>query len=189
MSERSSITTPRGTAHWPVLGRTETFQGKDTGKYVVKIIFTGPELVEMQQTVSDFLVEAYGPKKAATVPSPFKVTKEGETYLRFSAQAVIRDRPRVVALFNAKGAPVAQSYADKLGSGSTIRVKGSMVTFDDKPGVAFYMDSVMIIKLVEFTQGGGFAAEDDADGWTGDEFDGGTTPGVPAASPAASPDF
>lgn len=174
MAESRKIKTPRGIAFYPSLNRTERYQGKDTGNYTLKLILSGDALETMTTEVNDFLEEAYGPKKAAKVKSPFKVTKpkEGEdqqTYIVFRAKAVVNDRERKVAIFDSKGKPVEREIS--LGSGSVVKVNGSMKAFDDEPGIAFYMDAVQVIKYVEYKPAAGFDAEEDEDGFSGDEFD------------------
>ncbi|WP_427975640.1 hypothetical protein [Acidocella sp.] len=131
----------------------------------------------MKEKINDALVDAYGPKKAAKVweeKKPIKTTKDGEkSFIKFSANSTTKDgKPRVVALFDSKGNPVKREV--NLGSGSIIRVNCSITLFPaDDPGVGFYMNSVQIIKYVEYVPGGGFEADDeDGDGFVADEFDG-----------------
>jgi hypothetical protein len=172
--DRKTFQSPIGTAHWPSLNRTETYKGKDTGNYTLKLILEGAALEQVKAEVDEFLVDTYGPKKAKTAASPFKLTKpkEGsgdkpETFITFRRKAVGLDgEPRHVALYDTKGNPVKRKV--NLGSGSIVKVNGSMsAAFKDEPGVAFYMDSVQIIKLVEYPPPSPFRPVDDPDGFVG----------------------
>lgn len=175
MSDTTKIKTPRGEAYFPCLNRTNTFNGKDTGKYTCKIILTGEHLEEMKKIINDALEEAYGPKKAAAVWASDKPpirTKDGKSYVNFSTNAITKDgRPRKVAIFDAKGRPVEREL--DIGSGSIIKIDGAISVFPPKdPGVAFYLNAVQVIKLVEYKPGASFDAEDDDDAFDADEFDG-----------------
>jgi len=171
--DRKAFQSPIGTAHWPSLNRTETYKGKDTGNYTLKLILEGAALEKVKAEVDEFLVETYGTRKAPWAKSPFKLTepKEGSgesprTFITFRMKAVGNDgEPRHVALFDAKGHPVKRKV--NLGSGSLVRVNGSMSASQDEPGVAFYMDSVQIIKLVEYQPPSPFGPVDDPDGFVG----------------------
>ena len=175
MSEKVKFKSPRGTALYPCLNRSETYKGKETGKYTLKLILTGDALEQVKTQVDEFLLETYGPKKAKTAKTPFKLTKpkdgeEAQTYIKFSTNVKTKDGDvRTVPMFDAKGSPVKRKV--NLGSGSVVKVNGTMASFDDEPGVAFYLDAVQVIKLVEYQSSGGFEAEDDEDGFSGDEFD------------------
>jgi hypothetical protein len=175
--DRKKFKSQRGVAHWPSLNRTESYKGKDTGNYTLKLILEGAALEATKAEVEEFLVDTYGPKKAKLAASPFKLTKPKEgsgdkpkTFITFRMKAVGKDGdPRNVALYDAKGNPVKRKV--NLGSGSVVKVNGTMSAFKEDPGVAFYMNSVQIIKLVEYQSADGFDAVEDEDGWSGDEFD------------------
>lgn len=174
MSEKVKFKSPRGTALYPCLNRSETYQGKPTGKYTLKLILTGDALKAVQTQVEEFLLETYGPKKAKLAASPFKLTKpkdgeEAQTYIKFSTNCKTKDGDdRTVPLFDSKGNAVKRKVS--LGSGSVIKVNGTMTSFDEKPGVAFYLDAVQILKLVEYQSSGGFEADEEGE-FEGDEFD------------------
>jgi hypothetical protein len=136
--DRKAFQCPIGTAHFPSLTKTETYKGKDTGNYTLKLKLSGEALAQVKAEVEEFLVDTYGPKKAKTVASPFKLTKprdggEPETFIVFRAKAVINDKERKVAIFDAKGKPVDREV--NLGSDSVVKVNGYMSAFQDKPGV------------------------------------------------------
>jgi hypothetical protein len=171
--DRKTFQSPIGTAHWPSLNRTETFKGKDTGNYTLKLILEGAALDATKAEVDEFLVDTYGPKKAKTAASPFKLTKPKEgsgdspkTFITFRMKAVGKDgEPRHVTLYDAKGNAVMRKV--NLGSGSIVKVNGTMSAFKEDPGVAFYMDSVQIIKLVEYPPPSPFSPVDYPDGFVG----------------------
>ena len=174
MSDNIKITTPRGEAFYPCLNRTNTWKGQDTGKYTCKIVFTGEALEKMKKLINDALVEAYGPKRAAAVWASEKPpirTKDGKSFVNFSTKATSQDgKPRKVAICDSKGRLVEREL--NVGSGSIIKIQGSMSIFAPKdPGVAFYLNAVQVIKLVEYKGGASFEAEDDADAFDADEFD------------------
>lgn len=192
MSDNIKIKTPRGEAWYPCLNRTNTWKGADTGKYTCKIVFTGESLEEMKNIINDALVEAYGPKKAAAVWTSDKPpirTKDGKSYVNFSTKATAQDgSPRKVAIWDAKGRSVEREL--NIGSGSTIKIAGSMSLFPAKdPGVAFYLNAVQVIKLVQFTGGASFEAEEDPDAFDADEFDGSAGAPADAAAPHGRGDF
>lgn len=82
-----------------------------------------------------------------------------------------------VKTFNAKAKEV--SLGDiRIGNGSIGYISGAMGIYENKDskgkildaGVTLYLDSIQIVKLVEFTQESGFEADDsEEEGWTGDE--------------------
>jgi hypothetical protein len=113
-NERKAFQSPVGTAHWPSLNRTETYKGKDTGNYTLKLILEGDALEHAKAEVDEFLVDTYGSKKAKLARSTFKLTKPKEgssdspkTFVTFRMKAVGKDgEPRHVALYDADGMPV-----------------------------------------------------------------------------------
>ncbi|EKN00829.1 hypothetical protein [Acidocella sp. MX-AZ02] len=151
---------PMGEAFWPALNRTETYKGKDTGKFTMKLVLTGKALEDMRTKINDALVDAYGPKKAEAVwkeKPPIKTTKDGsKAFIKYTANAVINDKPRIIALFDSQDNLITRPLS--IGSGSIIRVNGSMSLFEAKdPGMWFSMNSIQVIKYVEYVPGGGFA--------------------------------
>jgi len=187
MSDAVKIITPRGTALFPCLLRSEVYQGKETGYLTCKIVFEGEALETIKAQVSEFLEETYGPKKAKTAKSPFRETKDGKVYILFKAKSKTKDgEPRVVPFVDAKAKPVQRKVL--LGSGSTIKISGSMLPKGDgEPGVSFWMNNIQIIRLVEYKPGNNdFTPEEEEGGFDGDEFDAETTnTSEPDAEPSA----
>ncbi|MBB5372277.1 hypothetical protein [Acidocella aromatica] len=154
MGERVAYTSPWGEVFECHLTETARFKGKDTGSYTCTLVFEGEALEKLKQDLNEFLVDTYGPKKAAQVwkdKPPIKVTKDGEkSFIRWSTKAVDKDgKARKVMIYDSKGNPVKREL--NIGSGSIIRVKGTIGAFpSDDPGLAFYMDSIQVIKYVEY---------------------------------------
>lgn len=164
-------------AHWPSLNRSGTFKGKETGNYELKAILTGDNLEKVKAEVDEFLVDTYGPKKAKTAKSPFKLTKpkegeEAQTYITFRSKTTDQDgNVRLLPLFDSKGNPIPKAKRPNVGSGSIVSVNGTMQAFKEDVGVAFYMDEVQIIKLVscQASEVRPFEPDDfGGEGWTAD---------------------
>jgi hypothetical protein len=148
MGERIKFKSPRGEIVEASLYRTETYKGKDTGNYVLKLVLTGDALEAVKAQVEEFLVDTYGPKKAKDAKRPFKTTKDGsKTFITFKAKAEIDGKPRHIGIFDSKGAPVKREL--NIGSGSIVKVAGTMASWAEEPGVSFYMDAVQVINLIE----------------------------------------
>ncbi len=170
MAERVNFLSPKGEALYLTLNKTETYKGKDTGNYVVKLVLTGDALEQVKAQVEEFLVNIYGPKQAKIAKRPFKTTEDGsKTYITFKARAEINGKPRVIGIFDAKGVQVKHEL--NIGSGSIIKVNGTMSSWTEEPGVSFYMSAIQVIKYVETPPVGGFDADDTEGGFEGDVFD------------------
>jgi hypothetical protein len=155
MADRIPYTSPEGEAYYPSLNTTEKYKGKDTGNYVCKLVLAGEALESAKAVIDAFLIEVYGPKKAAKVwkdRSPIKTTSDGEkSYVTFLMSAVVRktQEARRVMIYDSRGNLVKRKL--HIGNGSIIRIQGAIAAFsDDDPGVAFYMRSIQVIKYVEF---------------------------------------
>jgi len=148
MGERTKFKSPRGEIVEASLYKTERLVGFDTGSYLVRLALAGDALETVKARVEEFLVDTYGPKKAKHAKRPFKTTKDGsKTFITFRAKAVIDGRPRHLGIFDSKGVPVKREL--NIGSGSIVRVAGTMASWAEEPGVSFYMDAVQVINLIE----------------------------------------
>lgn len=103
------------------------------------------------------------------IPGKFLVAyKTGTSYPDGSA--------KVIHTHNAKGAKVFLGDT-KIGNGSIGRIAGAMGIYENKTpkgalvdaGVTLYFDAIQITKLVKYESGPEFAADDDEDGWTGED--------------------
>lgn len=104
--------------------------------------------------------------------------EDGKVYLAFKTGTTFPDgSTKKVQIYNAKARKVELPEGTSIGNGSIGKVAGAMGIYVNKTpkgaitaaGVTLYLDAVQIFKLEEFTQDAGFDAEDDADGWSGDE--------------------
>ena len=122
-----------------------------------------------------------------------EVIKEptGRMLLAFKTGTAWPDgKSNVVKTYNSKGKPVALGDT-QIGNGSIGQIAGAYDVYVNSTkqgvvvdaGVTFYLNGIKISKLVEYSGECEFEADDDADGFTGEEdFD-----GTPAASPSAGP--
>lgn len=154
MANRIEYTSPHGEVLEASLNKTELFRGRwDTGKYVVKLVLTGDALEKVKADVEEFITDSVGPKKAKYFIRPFKQTKDGEkTFIVFKAAAKVivkgEEQDRKVAVFDTKGNPVKREL--NIGSGSIVKLKGSMTLNEEHKCVSFWMDAIQVIKLVEY---------------------------------------
>lgn len=116
----------------------------------------------------------------------------GKVVVAFKTGTAYNDgKTKVIKTFNSKAKEV-QLGETKIGNGSMGRIAGAMGIYTNTnkqgkvmdAGVTMYLDSVMITKLVEFSVGPEFEADEDEDGFEGDE---GWTGSDEAATPAATP--
>jgi len=171
----------RGLARFLTLGKSETYQGKPTGKQVASIILKGEALDEANRIVDSFIEDNFTPKEIkAGVNRPFKTdNKTGDVYLKAAAYLETQDGdPITVPVANAKGKVVENP--PQIGNGSVIRLRVVLrkTEFQGKSYINVGLRAVQVIKLVKY-EGGGFAADEDADdedAFTGDEFDSAPTP-------------
>jgi len=110
----------------------------------------------------------------------------GNYLLQFKTNATWPDgNQNKIKVYNAKGKPVSLGDT-KIGNGSVGKIAGSydIYAVKDKQGnitnagITFYLNGIQVIKLEEYTAGEvEFEAEDDEEGWTGedDSFEGSTT--------------
>jgi len=81
-------------------------------------------------------------------------------------------KSKSIGIYNAAGKPA--SLGDKkVGNGSIGRIKGSMGIYNraEGAGVTLYLNAIQIVKLEEYSQDGGFAADESGEGWGGEEED------------------
>ncbi len=106
--------------------------------------------------------------------------KEGKVHLTFSTDTVYAKTgdTKEIKVYNAKANVV--SLGDKtIGNGSIGYIAGAMGIYTSEKngkildaGVTLYLDAIQLTKFVEFTgSDAGFAADEDADGFTGVDAD------------------
>lgn len=158
---------PRGLALWPVLDKSEVIKGKPTGKKVCGISFTGDALTEATAMIEEFIRDNFPPKIAPKVVRPFKTRKvEGQPdliFLKFKTNAEKDGHDKVVPLYDARGNLITSNVA--LGNGSIIRISGSMAKteFQGTPYVGLFLESIKVLKLVEFRTASPWSGDDDAE--------------------------
>ncbi|MGC3025858.1 ssDNA-binding protein [Burkholderia sp. DN3021] len=171
-----NITTPKGSAGYLNLLVPDT-RFDPEGKYKASVTLPDAEAAKIIELCKEEAIDELGPKKAAKAKMPGKENEDGTVTFTFKSKS----KPK---LFDAKGNPIRNtSSVERVGGGSTIRVKGSAKAYENGAniGVTLYLNEVQLIKLVEF--GGGFEAVDDEDGFVADNtpaaaetFDGGEAP-------------
>lgn len=186
------VRTPKGELQWVYItgdGRANK-QGKF--KYQASVIVDEEVAKPFTDAVDAFWKEnkPAGAKKARTCGyrphtvksdkvdedgDPIYVEVPGKVEIFFATGTTWPDgKKKQIRTYNAKARPV--SLGDKrVGNGSIGCLAGNMAIYDvsGNQGVNLYLEGVQITKLVEFSDDDGFEADDDADGWDGDEFEGG----------------
>ena len=158
---------------WATLKGESTYQGKGTGKKGLNLVLSGKALEALKAEVEDYIAEQMPAKKVKGVNRPFK-EKDGKVYIKAETYAFEKDtrKEKFVPLSNAKGEAVKQAV--DVGNGSVVRLKVTlqMTEYQGKDYLKFWLNALQIRKLEVYVAGGGFEADEEEDGWTGDEFDG-----------------
>lgn len=213
MAKSATITpvkTPRGELQWVTISGEgkENMSGKL--QYVASIAFDpkDPAWAALIKQVEEFW-ETNRPKSIKKAKSNGfypETRKTGETdengkaiteptgrmMLQFKTSTAWPDgKPTVVKVYNAKGNQVF--LGDKrIGNGSLGEIAGSYDIYTNTlpksgqvvdAGVTFYLNAIKISKFLEYSNDAGFDADDDEDGWTGDD-DNWEGEATPAAEPA-----
>lgn len=151
--------TPKGKAGYLNLETPDT-RFDPEGKYKATVTLSEDEAEKIIALCKEEAMDELGPKKAAKAKMPGKTNEDDSVTLTFKSKS----KPK---LFDAKGNPIKGNIEDlRIGSGSTIRVKGSAKAYENGAniGVTLYLNEVQIIKIVEYG-GGGFTADDDEEGF------------------------
>jgi hypothetical protein len=86
----------------------------------------------------------------------FKENEDGTRTFKFKTKAVTaKGEPKVIAMYDAKGKRISKDV--KLGSGSKVRVNCTAKPYHKSPtnyGVTLYLNSIQIVDLVEYQNGG-----------------------------------
>jgi hypothetical protein len=160
-----NFTSPKGNAGFTNLIRPDT-KFDEGGVYKTSITCSADAAAALIDLIDDEAVEELGAKKAKEAHRPYKVNEDGTVTINFKSKATDakgnkRPAPK---LFDGQGNPIRNTEDLHIGSGSVIKVKGaaSAYTSGKNIGVTLYINSVQIIKLVEYNAGG-FEADDEAD--------------------------
>lgn len=170
----------------------EDLQGRM--KYLASVLLTEEQKDELEAELNAFWKE--NRPKGAKVMKSNGISKEmrkteetdedgdpikehtGNYLLQFKTNATWPDGKRnKIKVFNAKGKPVELGET-KIGNGSLGKIAGAydIYTVKDKQGnitnagVTFYLNGIQVIKLEQYDASSvEFEAEDDEEGWTGDD--------------------
>lgn len=148
----TKFVTPKGVAGYPKLLVPDTKFNAD-GVYTVTLTMGPAEAQPLIDKINEAFTEEFGPKKLALLAPPYKTDEEGQVAFKFKSKS----KP---TLFDSKGIPVTSTEL-KIGSGSTMKVKGSVgpCLVLGKHYATLWMNSVQIIDLVEYNSSG-FGAEE-----------------------------
>ena len=180
------FTTPVGDLSWVFI----TGQGKKdlngNDRYVASLEFdeTDPALKQLETQLLAFWEanKPSGAKLPKTLGIKVVKDKDGNPTNRKSVNfwTGISNQdgtPKHIKTYNAKAVEVSLGNK-KIGNGSRGSISGAMAIFDQgvaSRGVTLYLNAIQITKLVEYSDGPGFAAVDE-DGWTGEDADSGFEP-------------
>lgn len=174
------MVTPVGDLKWVFI----TGQGKkdlnDNDRYVASVALKNdsPELETVTQLINSYWDEnkPKGKVKAKSNGIKEEFDKDGNPtgyhLVNFWTGISFPDgSPKVIKTYNARGAEVALG-AKKIGNGSRGAISGAMAIYKNGPnvGVTLYLNAVQLTKFVEFSSDAGFAAQEDEDGWTGEDL-------------------
>ena len=176
----TQIISEAGEALWAHLREPETYKGVSTGNYTLTVKFphdvTNKLLAEIEAEYNSLkkTAECFKGAKPAKGSVPSFGTKEladGEIAFKFKTKSVIVSKAtkeefkRTVPVFDAKLKPLMVP----IGNGSLVRVKfsiGPKFISGTNYGVTLYLDSVQVLRLVEYGANAGsdaakgFAVED-----------------------------
>jgi hypothetical protein len=154
---------PSGDAVFLSLDRPSKINGKSTDNLEITVAYSGEKLAEAKQIIEDYIAETFPAKKAKSVVRPFK-EKDGKTVLRFVSKATTKEgNPRTIPLSDSKGKEITRSLP--IGRGSRVKIKASLAPseYQGKDYVKLWLNSVQILKLVEYTGGDTWSADDEGD--------------------------
>lgn len=146
------FTTPRGTAGYPKLFKPDT-KFNPEGVYKTNLTIDPEEAAPLIAQIEEIFVEEFGQKKLANMVRPYEETEDGLVF-KFKSS----NKPQ---LFDAKGTPIKPTVDPKIGSGTVLKIKGSIACrlVQGKYYATLYINAAQVIDLVEFG-GMGFAAEE-----------------------------
>lgn len=178
------IQSPVGDLEWIFITGKGKKDLKGNDRYSANVVMDSdnPTCQSMKEEIEIFWQENK-PKKVKTPKSlGFRPVLDdndedtGKTSFSFWTGIVFPDgQPKVVKVFNAKGAEVALGNK-KIGNGSRGRIKGVMDIYQNgaEAGVTLYLNGIQLTKFVEFTGGVSFdeTEDDEGEGFEGFEEDG-----------------
>lgn len=214
------ITTPRGISIYPKLTRPDV-KFKPEGEFTCRLALEAKEAAALIARIKPLYEAGYtdelGKLKAKTIKKADKPWKDevdeegnptGKIVFNFKQRAKFKakDGKEInikIAVFDAKGQPLLPEVADKIGSGSVLKISFEVRPFCTPAigyGITLSLKAAQVIELVEYGGGGnatsyGFEQEEDGfDGTPAHEegFDSETPASEETAgegTDAESPDF
>ncbi len=158
-NNKVQIVTAKGEILYPKIRQTETFNGEDTGKYVVSIKLSKEETDKLIARLEDEWEAAkQSPEfrnktfKKGTEPNlGYREDKDGDIVFKAKTSAVIKTKKgetieREVPVFDAKGKPIK----DDIGHGSIGRLSITPApyhTASNNYGLVLYLNGIQIVDL------------------------------------------
>ena len=175
MSQAKSVTSPRGELRWvSISGKGKTdLNGREI--YTVDLIVAADEAKPLIDEINE-LWESNKPKGAKDPKSTsYKLLDDGTYKFVFKTSTKYPSGDsKTITVFDAKARPTDLGEK-RIGNGSIGRVAGAIAVYDAgvaARGVTAYLDSVQLLKLVEYTGGAAsFAADSDYEFSGGNAFD------------------
>lgn len=154
----SKYVTPKGIAGYPKLTRPDTKFNAE-GVYSTSLTMDKKTAQPLIDKIEEAYTEEFGAKALPKANWPYK-EEDGQVTFKFKS----KQKPK---LFDAKGTPIKEAAELSVGSGSVLKVSGSIScrAVSGKNYATLYMNAVQIIDLVEYSSSP-FEAED---GYTADE--------------------
>ena len=147
-TSRVNYLTYKGRAYYPWLQTPDT-QFHDEGVYKTGLKVPADQATEIMEAAKAVAVEALGAKRADGCRYPWKADEEtGE--IVFTAKS--RYKPK---FFDSKGMLIPEGQVPRLYSGSVLRLKGSITSYDKgaNAGVLMNLSEVQVIEPVTEPQG------------------------------------
>lgn len=189
MSKALKIETTRGELEWAVISGEGKPNMSGKLEYQVSLVLEGDAAEDLKAKIDAYWDE----NKPAKFSKPAKskgyyehkvptgeVDEDGKkiyeptgktTFVFKTGTTYIDGKQKVIQIFNSKGNKVSLGDT-KIGNGSIGRVKGAMGIYENKnpktgiaidAGVTLYLDSIMLLKLVEYAEAGFTTTEEDAE--------------------------
>lgn len=156
--------TGAGYAFFPHLKKTESINGKDTGKYTIMLILNEADrntlINEVRNTWNEFLAtpEMQGKKTRQDWNDGFRVYKD-DTYAKFTASSQIKTRsgeviPVTIPIFDGAGNPL--NFDREIGNSSVVKVAYELYPYymsANVHGVSLRLRAVQVLDLKLTAQG------------------------------------
>jgi len=208
MSKAVKIETVRGALEWLTISGEGRANMSGKLEYLATLVLDGEQAEDLKAKIDAYWEE----NKPAKFTRPAKskgyyehteatgdvdengkkvYAPTGKTAFRFKTGTTYQDgKEKVIQIYNSKGNKVSLGDTS-IGNGSIGRIKGAMGIYENKnpktgvaidAGVTLYLDSIMLLKLVEYSEAGFAATDEDAEfDAIGEDFVGEEEQAEPAA--------